>query len=268
MEPVNTPVIPSPESDVWEPGSRKNVFPNINAGGGINRNNGIRDPDILDIMVSTYPRPNETCRLYSGEDTQPGRIRVLNAASGYNAFVVFIGECLFSAELGGGELSDYEEIAAGTHMLTLMGENGYIYLQKPFRIGKDEEATIAVINAESGIDIEVIADGGCRKSADMACIRAANLSYNSGTLSVIIGSQFVSFNGLRYRSVSDFKVIWGGYYTYSVVQTAAARFPGLGNAVLLASYLNLRNDKRYTIYLFNWKRDAGGGLRVMIVEET
>ncbi len=234
----------------------------------MNSNNSIKDPDILEIMVSTYPRPNEACRLCGEEDMQPGRIRVLNAASGYNAFVVFIGECLFSSELGFGELSGYEKIAAGAHMITLMGENGYIYLQKPFQIGKDEDVTIAVLNAETGIDIEVITDGGCEKSADMACIRAVNLSYNSGTLSVIIGSQFVTFNGLRYRSVSAFKPVWGGYYTYSVVQSVAARFPGIGNTVLFASYLNLRNDKRYTIYLFNWKRDAADGLRVMIVEET
>lgn len=234
----------------------------------MNSNNSIKDPDIPEVMVLTYPRPNEACTLYSGEDMQPGRIRVLNAAPGHNAFVVFIGECLFSAELGFGELSDYEKITAGAHMITLMGENGYIYLQRPFQIGKAEDATIAVLNAESGIDIEVIADGGCEKSADMACVRAANLSYNSGTLSVIIGSQFVTFNGLRYRSVSDFKPVWGGYYTYSVVQSVAARFLGVGNTVLLASYLNLRNDKRYTIYLFNWKRDAGDGIRVMIVEET
>lgn len=326
MEPVNTPVMPLPETDEREPVSDETMFPNtdyiggmnginnngemtgnrinnpnsmnemnsnrgmtgnrMNESNGMNENNGtdnlngmtgngtgmngyggIRDEDVMDVIVSTNPRPNEPCRLYNRNDTQFGSVRVLNAASGYNPFVIFIGECLFSTGLGFGELSAYERIAARAHVITLMGDTGYIYLQKPFQIRSGEAATIAIINTESGIDIEVIADSRCRKGSDTACIRAANLSYNSGLLSVVIGNHYVNFNGLRYRSVSDFKPIWGGYYTYSVMQSLTARFPGFGNTVLLVSYLNLRNDKRYTIYLLNWKRDISNAIRAIIIEE-
>ncbi|MCM1184428.1 MAG: DUF4397 domain-containing protein [Roseburia sp.] len=316
MEPVNTPVIPLPESGEREPVRGETMLPDTDYNGGmpdnrmnnnvgtpdnrINNNNGmhenrmnnpagmkensgmsipigrngggagndgIRDADIMDVIVSTHPRPNESCRLYDRNDTQFGSIRVLNAVCGYNPFVVFIGECLFSAGLGFGELSAYERIAARAHVITLMGDNGYIYLQKPFQLRNGENATLAVINTESGLDIELIADSSCGRSPDTACIRAANLSYNNGMLSVVIGNHYVNFNGLQYRSVSNFKPIWGGYYTYSVMQSLTARYPGFGNTVLLASYLNLRNDRRYTIYLLNWRRDDSDAIRVIIVEE-
>lgn len=284
MEPGNIPDIPLPNPgeggslpngtmppEINNNGNRMNgnggMSGNNNRMNGMQNNENVLNPNIINSIISTYPRPNEPCTLCNGNNTRIGNVRFLNAAAGYNPFVVFVNENLLSSGLGFGELTNYERASAGKQMVTLMGENGYIYLQKPVEIQSNESVTIAIINAESGIDVQLIADKGCERDSGMACVRVANLSYNSGALSVVIGNQYVNFNNLRYRAVSNFEPIWSGRYIYNVMQNMVARFPGFGSTVLLTAYLNLQNNRNYTIYLLNWKRDSSDAIRAIVVED-
>ncbi len=293
----NTPVIPLPNPGEGGPVYPEPMFPGMGNGGmgnGGMGNGGIGNggignggmgnggmgnggmgtppnfslPNIIGTIISTYPRPNEPCMFCNANSTRVGNVRFLNTAVEYNPFVIFINENVFSTGLVFGEITNYAKVSAGRIVVTLMGENGYIYLQKPVEIQSSESVTIAIINTESGIDIQLIADKPCNRNGNMACIRAANLSYNSGTLSVVIGNQYINFNNMRFQSVADFEPIRSGEYTYSVVRNMVARFPGFGSTVLLTATLNIQNNKSYTIYLLNWKRNDSDAVKSIVVEEA
>lgn len=270
-----TPVIPLPN-----PGEGGPVYPgNSNSGmsgtgrpqggntGNMGGNNATILPNIIGTIISTYPRPNEPCRFCSPTNPRAGFARFLNAATGYNPFVVFLNENMFSSSLNFAEVTAYEQVGRGTQVVTIMGENGYIFVQKQVNFRDDEYITIAIINTESGLDIQVISDSGCDRGNNMACVRAANLAYNSGALTVTIGNQYLTFPNLRFQNVADFESAWPGLYVYTVSRNINARFPGMGGNVLLTAALNLQRNRNYTMYLLNWKRDSGDTIKALIVED-
>ena len=224
-------------------------------------------PNIIGTIISTYPRPNEPCRFCSPTNPRAGYARFLNAATGYNPFVVFLNENMFSSSLNFAEVTAYERVGRGTQVVTIMGENGYIFVQKQVEFRNDEYVTIVIINTESGLDIQVISDNGCDRGSNMACVRAANFAYNSGPLTVTIGNQYLTFPNLRYQDVADFESAWPGLYVYTVTRNMNARFPGMGVNVLLTAAVNLQKNRNYTMYLLNWKRDSSDSIKVLIVED-
>lgn len=255
-----TPVIPS-----LNPGEGGAVYPgptwpqNNNSG-----NNNITLPNIIGTIISTYPRPNEPCRFCQPNISRAGYVRFLNAAAGYNPFVVFINENVFSNALNFSEITSYESVGANTQIITIMGENGYIYVQKRVELDSNEYVTIAIINTESGLDIEVIEDTGCDRRANSACVRAANLSHNSGTLNVVIGNQYITFPNLKFKDVSSFERIMPGVYVYTVTKNTVARF---APTMLLTAAVGIQRNRNYTIYLLNWNRDSTDTIKALIVED-
>ena len=238
-----------------------NMFPNIG-----NLPNFIPQ-NIIGTIISTHPRPNEPCRFCNPNITRSGNVRFINAAVGYNPFVVFVNENIFSTSFAFGELTGYERVAEGNQIVTIMGENGYIYVQKPVQIQSNETVTMAIVNSDSGLDIEIIPDVRCNRGNNMSCVRAVNLAYYSNALSVVIGNQYINFNNIRFKDVSNYETIWSGQYIYSVMRNAVARVPGMGGAVLLTSYLNVQNNRNYTMYILNWQ-NSSDAIKVIVVEEV
>ena len=259
-----TPVVPLPN-----PGEGGAAFPGMGRPQGSNMGNmgGTILPNIIGTIISTYPRPNEPCRFCSPTNPRAGFARFLNAASGYNPFVVFLNDNMFSKSLNFSEVTAYEQIGRGIQVVTIMGENGYIFVQKQVEFRDDEYVTIAIINTESGLDIQVISDNGCDRGNNMACVRAANLAYNSGSLTVTLGNQYLTFPNLRYQAVADFESAWPGLYVYTVSRNMTARFPGFGGNVLLTAAVNFQRNRNYTIYLLNWNRESNDTIKALIVED-
>lgn len=222
--------------------------------------------NIIGTIISTHPRPNEPCRFCNPNIPRSGNIRFLNAATGYNPFVVFVNENVFSSKLGFGELTGYERVSEGNQIVTVMGDNGYIYIQKPIQVQNNISYTIAIINTDSGMDLEVIEDKKCDRGNSSSCVRAINLAYYSTALSVVIGNQNISFNNLSFKSVSDYEQIWQGEYIYSIIKNSVARFAGFGASVLLTSYLNVQRNRNYTIYILNWQ-NSSDAIKALVVEE-
>lgn len=281
----NNPTIPLPNPGEGGPaysGNSNNIqdnvdmptipLPNPGEGGPVyseNINNNFNNllPNIIGTIISTYPRPNEPCRFCGSNSTRIGYVRFLNAATGYNPFTVFVNENMFSNSLNFAEITDYERVAAGNQIVTVMGENGYIYIQKRISVNLNMYTTIAIINTDGGLDLQLIDDSGCERGTNMACIRAANLSYNSGSLSVIIGNQYVSFPNLRYQSVADFESIRAGIYVYTVSKNMTARLVGMGTNILFSAPLVVQSNRNYTIYLLSWQRDSTNAVKALIVED-
>lgn len=252
-----------------------NLLPNPGEGGPVYSNmgwpnngwNNNQIPNIIGTIISTNPRPNEPCSFCINGNTGTGNIRFLNAATDYNPFRVFVNESLFASRLSFAELTEYERVSVGSQIITVMGENGYIYIQKPIQVNQNISQTVAIVLSDNGLDLEVITDGRCNRYANMSCVRAVNLAYNSGTLNVVVGNQAANFPNLRYLAAADFTSLWPGVYIYVVSKNSYARLPGLGNTVLLTAAINMQRNKNYTIYLLNLKRSDPDSLKVLVVEE-
>lgn len=243
-----------------------NMMPQMPSGPAMGGGNNLI-PTIIGTIISTHPRPNEPCRFCNNNTNRTGTIRFLNAASGYNPFRVFINENLVSSEFSFGDVTDYAKVSVGNQMITVMGENGYIFLQQQVNIMMNDFMTIAIVNTDSGLALQMISDKGCERGTNRACIRAANLAYNSGALSVTIGNQQVNFPNLTYRAVADFEQIWPGLYLYAVTRNIVARFPGNVSNILLTAPLQVQRDRNYTIYLLNWNRESRDTIKALIVED-
>lgn len=224
-------------------------------------------PTIIGTIISTHPRPNDPCRFCNNNTNRIGTVRFLNAASGYNPFRVYINENIVSSDFAFGDVTEYAKVGVGMQMITVMGENGYIFLQQQVNVMMNDYMTIAIVNTDSGLALQMISDKGCDRGSNRACIRAANLAYNSGTLSVTVGNQQVLFPNLNYRAVADFEQIWPGLYIYAVTRNTVARFPANLNQVLLTAPLQVQRDRNYTIYLLNWNRESRDTIKALIVED-
>ncbi len=267
-----TPVTPLPN-----PGEGGAVFPGNNMpsmpsrpsmpGMGDNRPTmpgGIAG--IIGTIISSHPRPNQPCRFCAPNINRTGMIRFLNAVSDYNPFVVYVNENVFSENLNFAELTDYENVSVGNPTITVMGDNGYIYIQKQIEVKLNDIMTLAIINTDNGLDLQMIMDQGCTRGSNLSCIRAVNLAYNSGSLSVNIGNQRVNFPNLRYRAVANFEQIWPSLYVYTVSREMGVRRPGMNN-ILLAAPLNVQADRNYTIYLLNWNANSVDTIKALVVED-
>ncbi|MBE5877601.1 MAG: DUF4397 domain-containing protein [Lachnospiraceae bacterium] len=221
---------------------------------------------IIGTIISSHPRPNQPCRFCAPNMNRTGMIRFLNAATGYNPFIIYVNENEFSQNLGFAELTEYEYVSVGMPTITVMGENGYIFVQQQIDVKLNDIMTIAIVNTDNGLELQMIMDRGCTRGSNLSCIRAANLAYNSGSLSVNIGNQRVNFPNLRYRAVSNFEQIWPSLYVYTVSRELGARRPGVNN-ILLAAPLNVQADRNYTIYLLNWNANSVDTVKALVVED-
>jgi len=255
---VATPVIPLPN-----PGEGGAVFPGNNNN---NRPGNNFVPSIPGTVIITYPRPNENCSFCNPGSDRNAMVRFMNAASGYNPFWVYINDKLLANDFGFADLTEYVEVASGRPVITLMGENGYVYLQQPVEIKAGTTLTMAIVNTESGLGLKVISDTNCDRNRNTSCVRVGNLTYSGGPLNVVIGNRYVTFRNVNSGEVTDFATIFPGEYPYTVSRTNNTMYPVWGSTTLLQSALYLQRDKNYTIYLFQYNPSADA-IKALIVED-
>ena len=243
----NTPVIPLPTPEQSIP-----VYPG---------NNNILS-NIIGTIITTFPRPNAPCRFCNNGSNRVGVVRFLNAASDYNPFQVYINSNLFVNPLNYSEVTEYEKVSSGMQTVSVLGENGYIYIQKQVMVSQNQTITIAIINTSSGLDLEVIRDIACSKPLQAGCIRVCNLAVNAGSLNVVIGQRYITFNNVEYMDVTEFKTIWPRDYNFYISRTNM----NARNAILSAT-LSIEMNVSYTMYLFHWNLASSDAIRALIVAE-
>ena len=249
----NRPVTPLPN-----PGEGGPVYPGTTegTGGGLG---GLNIPSIIGTIITSFPRPNAPCRFCANQSQTYGNVRFLNAAAGYNPFRVYVNDQLFVSPLNFSEVTSYEKVPSGYQIVTVMGDNQYIYVQKPIMVPRDSSVTVAICNTENGIDLFVVSDNTCNRSNFVACMRVCNLSVNSGPLSVILGNNDLRFMNVAYQEVSNFKVITPANYIFYVINGT--------RSIILSSSVDVKADISYTMYLFNWNISSPDAITVLIVEE-
>ena len=253
-----TPVIPLPN-----PGEGGAVYPGNNNN---NRPGNNFVPSIPGTIIITYPRPNENCSFCNPGSDRNGKVRFMNASNGYNPFWVYINDKLLVNDFGFADVTEYVDVASGRPVITLMGENGYVYLQQPVEVSSGSTLTMAIVNTDSGLGLKVINDVNCDRNRNASCVRVGNLTYNGGPLYVVVGNRYVNFRNVNSGEVTDFATIWPGEYPYTVSRTSNPMYPVWGSTTLLQSAIYLQRDKNYTIYLFQYNPSADA-IKALIVED-
>ena len=216
------------------------------------------DPD-FSVMPPSYPvvPPYVPCLFCSNNQWVRGSIRLLNAATGYNPFSIWIDGRLASSGLGFPEITRYNQISQGYHVFTVAGTNGYTYLRKSLYVGGGM-ATVAIINAPTGLDLTVIEDTTCPSGYNSACFRVCNLAYYSGPVNAAIGN--VYFNSVPFKDAASFSSFNAGSYLLSVSRSARPETTLVTTPVIL-------NPRRiYTAYVLNWNTSPDT-IQTLVVED-
>lgn len=192
-----------------------------------------------------------------------GRVRILNASSGYPPFNVSLGNWRIGEQLDNGDLTSYVQASSGFQTVTVSGTNGYIYIQKMITIRSGSASTVAIINTSTGLDLLEISDLSCNGPSGTTCIRACNLSPDLGPFDVALenrGNSYRTFTNVRFQEVTPFSSFAAGWYSIYVFRTNAFNN---SNAIAAAS-ASLKAGKSYTLYMFN-DPSSTGGLRTLIL---
>lgn len=216
------------------------------------------DPD-FSVMPPIYPifPPNAPCLFCNNNQWLRGAIRLLNAATGYNAFTVLIDRRTATTGLNFPEITQYRQISQGYHTFTVIGPNGYTYLRKSMYIG-DGMATVAIINASTGLDLTLIEDTTCPASFNSACFRVCNLAYYSGAINANIAN--VYFNAINFKTAASFSPFDAGRYTLNVSRSARPE------TTLVTTQITLRRRRIYTAYVLNWN-PSPDTVQTLLVED-
>ena len=251
------PVIPLPN-----PGEGGPVYPGNNTGGNNGNSNpqgGLNIPAIIGTIITTFPRPGEPCKFCANSSQTTGKVRFLNAASNYNPFRVYINDQLFVQTLNFAEVTAYEKVPNGYQIITIMGDNNYIYIQKPVMVPRAGAVTIAICNTQTGLDLFVISDTACSRSNYLSCLRVCNLSLDSGALSVVVGNNDVSFMNVSFQEITSYKILTPENYLFYVLNGR--------RRIILTSILSVKRNASYTMYLINWNATSPDTVTVIMVEE-
>nr|WP_326127075.1 DUF4397 domain-containing protein [uncultured Oscillibacter sp.] len=192
------------------------------------------------------------------------KTRFLNAAYGYQAFRVFVGNTRAANLLNYASVTGYGRVAAGYQTVTVTGTDGYIYIQKTMPFQVNGITTIAIINTASGLDLLQITDSCCPPTNGYSSFRVGNLAINTGPLDVIMSDGRVVYGDLRYKEVGAFKRIMPGTYQFFYADTELVPMPASADIETLDSawlgvypphetfgslYLNVVSNAIYTVYL-------------------
>ena len=276
---ADVPVAPLPnpgEGGPVDSGSNQNngsnvpVIPLPNPGEGGPVDSGNNRPGFPPIFRPIFPGnsgsvtviPGVTFPCYNCIATSFGRVRILNASTGYQPFYVYLGNWMVASGLGNGDITGYVQSASGTQTVTVSGANGYVYIQKTVQVRASASMTIAIINTASGLDIMEISDISCNAPSGTSCLRACNLSLNLGPFDVSIGSQnssYTAFTNVRYREVTPYTSFYPGWYQLYISRTGS--YP---NTSVATTSANMSANTSYTLYIFN-APNATDGLKTLVV---
>ena len=136
------------------PGS---LLPNVGEGGPV-----FSGGDPAQTPAVPLPNPGEGGPAFPDVQILPpspgyvlpnAAVRFVNASYGYPALRVNIDGTRVVTLLSSGEASCFSRIASGVKTVTLIGTDGYIYLQKRINFRAGRAYIIAVANRNGGLDL-------------------------------------------------------------------------------------------------------------------
>ncbi len=227
-----------------------------------------------------YPIVNRPSLCFHCTFPRSGMVRFLNTVSGYEPFRISLGNTQVSDQFPYGSMTAYGRVAPGYQMVTVSGQNGYIYLQKTLPFRADSRSTVAIVKTASGMDLMQISDDICPYQGAMACLRLCNLDYYSNPLDLLTSGGRVAASNVQYREVTPFKRIRPGEYQFYLAETGQYITPYQGqldpiestaaistlSGMLLSFYLTVRAGVSYSIFVLG--RGESEPMELLVAEDT
>lgn len=146
------------------------------------------------------------------------RVRFLNAAFGYRSFSIRINQFRAVNYLSYASISAYGRVAAGYQTVTVIGPDGYIYIQKTMPFQGNMSSTIAIVNSAGRLDLLQIMDSSPATYGN-GNVRVSNMASNSGPLDVLLGDGRMVYADVRFKETTAFKRIRPGSYQLFFAET-------------------------------------------------
>ena len=234
----------SPDTPSWGPPPG-----NTGGSGGINR------------PVVIIPGQIGCVNCGSGSGNNYANVRFLHAAVNQPAVHVRLGNRTVINNLQYGNFTPYYLESGGSTLVTIENaQTGQILFRRNIRFASQNAYTVSIINNGSGITAFTLTDTPCRRGA--ACVRAVNLSPNSGPVDIFLSGYGRVVSRLGQLDASGyFSVGQGGYRAFVSEALPCTN----NNAVIMAdtyaecnntriaymdsSNVNLMNGVTYTMYI-------------------
>ncbi len=164
----NTPVVPLPN-----PGEGGPVYPGN--GAWPNRPNNRPTPNRPSRPSCPYwpnpsqPSPSQPSYPGGGVQLLPGTTvpgltsnaaaaRFLNSTKGYPPFRIAVDGSVVVPQLSPGYATSALRVSSGTHTVSVLGQNGYVYLQQRVRFARGAVTLVSIVNRPGGLALRTTID--------------------------------------------------------------------------------------------------------------
>lgn len=267
----------SPETPSWGPPSGSNgndpgfapISPETPSfgppSGSSNNNNNSNNNTSGNIC----PTCNGFGWIFSPIVTNPGQsssgmsnVRFLYAAAGQPPINIRLGNRVVINRMQFGNSTPYYLENSGYRTILITNANtGMTIYRGVFYLGSGTAYTFAFTNSGSGVSLMQLTDTPC-SSRNMACVRAVNLSSNSGPVDVFLSGIGRVFQNVDAFNVTGYRSIRQGSYRASVSESLpctnnnsiimADTYVECNNtriAIIDSANVNLMSGVSYTLYL-------------------
>ncbi|UTR14227.1 DUF4397 domain-containing protein [Salipaludibacillus sp. LMS25] len=175
-------------------------------------------------------------------DTNDGKIRFVHTSPDTPQIDVAINDEVVVEGLEYTKASDYIVIPPNEYTLTIYPSGDYEtpLLNTTITIDEDRAYTAAIVHMVENLDVNVMEDT-TRATDGMAIIRAANLSPDAPTVSLVV-NDVTLFSALPYMNISEYTELASGTTRLNFFSTEEHK-------ALLSLPIELDHDIHYTVFL-------------------
>lgn len=198
-----------------------------------------------------------------GSSSRSANIRFLHAATNQPAVNIRLGNRTVINNMQFGNSTPYylDSGSQNTMVTIIDAQTGRTLYRRSLNFSDGTAYTVSIINDGSGISLFTLTDSPCN-NRNSGCLRAVNLSPNSGAVDVFLSGYGRIFQGLSQLDVTRYRSINQGSYYASVSEA----LPCSGNCpiimgngyvecnntrivVMNSSTINVMNGVTYTLYI-------------------
>lgn len=213
--------------------------------------------------IVVIPGQNTGSCCIPNSNTRMANVRFLHAAVNQPAVTIRLGNRTVINNMQYGSLTPYylDSGSQRTLVTVINTQNGRTLYQGYLNLANNTAYTVAIVNSGSGISLFTVTDTPCN-SRNLGCLRAVNLSPNSGAVDIFLAGYGRIFQNLRQLNATDYRTIQQGTYRASVSET----LPCSGNsavimadgyvecnntriAIMDSATFNVMNGVTYTLYI-------------------
>ncbi|MCI9568757.1 MAG: DUF4397 domain-containing protein [Lachnospiraceae bacterium] len=199
----------------------------------------------------------------SGSSNQNASVRFLHAAVNQPALTVRLGNRTVINNMQFGNYTPYylENSSQSTLVTVTNSQTGRTLFQRYINFSGQNTYTVSIINDGSGITLFTLTDSPCNYR-NSACLRAVNLSPNSGAVDIFLSGYGRLFQNVGRLDVTGYSSVRQGTYQFSVSEALPC---SNGSSIIIGSSyvecnntrivimdsktLNVMNGVTYTLYV-------------------